>query len=129
MRGLDEARQIAVTWIKKERRSLKLTTYRFFMDLGDGVRSYNEFMERIQECRDQVKLKREEKKEKFVKNHALVAEINNLHTQIDESEKREKELKKDFELLERQDIMINNEKKMKVSEIAKTQRQIEEYEK
>ena len=35
------------------------------------------------------------------KEKALVAEINNLHTQIDESEKREKELKKDFELLER----------------------------
>ena len=122
LRGLDEARTIAVTWIKKERRSLKLTTYRFFMDLGDGVRAYNDFMEKIQDCRDKVKEKREEKKEKFVKNHALVAEINNLHTQIDESEKREKELKKDFELLERQDIMINNEKKMKISEIAKTER-------
>ena len=101
LRGLDEARRIAVQWIIKERKSLKLLTYRFFMDLGDGVRSYNEFMEKIQECRDEVKGKREEKKEKFVKNHALVAEINNLHTQIDESEKREKELKKDFELLER----------------------------
>ena len=75
-----------------------------------------------------MKSKREEKKEKFVQNHALVQEINNLHQQIDESEKREKELKKDFELLERQDIMINNEKKMKISEITKTRRQIDEYE-
>lgn len=50
------------------------------MDLGDGVRSYNEFMEKIQQCREEVKIKREEKKEKFVKNHALVADINNLHT-------------------------------------------------
>lgn len=129
LRGLDEARKVAVDWIKKERKSLKLLTYRFFMDLGDGVKAYNEYMESINETREQVKIKREEKKEKFVKNHALVAEINNLHTQIDESEKREKELKKDFELLERQDIMINNEKKMKVSEIAKTERQIKDYQK
>ena len=120
--GLDEARRVAINWIKKERRSLKLQTFRSFMDLGDGVRAYNEFMEKIQECRDQVKSKREEKKEKFVKNHALVAEINNLHTQIGEAEKRETELKKDFELLEREDIKINNEKKTKISEIAKTNR-------
>lgn len=80
LRSLDEARRIAVTWIKKERKSLKLQNYRFFMDLGDGVRSYNDFMEKIQEARDEVKAKREEKKEKFHKNHALVAEINNLHT-------------------------------------------------
>ena len=99
------------------------------MDLGDGVRAYNEFMEKIQECRDQVKSKREEKKEKFVKNHALVAEINNLHTQIEEAEKREEELKKDFDLLEREDLKINNEKKVKISEIAKTNRQIEDYKK
>ena len=111
MRSLDEARLIAVTWIKKERRSLKLLTYRFFMDLGDSVRLYNEFMEKITVGREQIKARREEKKEKFVKNRDLVAEINNLHQQIDESEKREKELKKDFELLERQDVMINNEKK------------------
>jgi Tfp pilus assembly protein PilO len=50
------------------------------MDLGDGVKAYNEYMESINETREQVKAKREEKKEKFVKNHALVAEINNLHT-------------------------------------------------
>ena len=71
---------MAVDWIKKERKSLKLLTYRFFMDLGDGVKAYNEYMESINETREQVKIKREEKKEKFVKNHALVAEINNLHT-------------------------------------------------
>ena len=127
--GLDEARQVAINWIKKERRSLKLQTFRSFMDLGDGVRAYNEFMEKIQEYRELVKSKREEKKEKFVKNHALVAEINNLHTQIEEAEKREQELKKDFELLEREDIKINNEKKTKISEIAKTNRQIEDYKK
>ena len=79
MRSLDEARLIAVTWIKKERRSLKLLTYRFFMDLGDSVRLYNEFMEKITVGREQIKARREEKKEKFVKNRDLVAEINNLH--------------------------------------------------
>ena len=129
LRGLDEARRVAVTWIKQERKSLKLQTYRFFIDLGGGVRSYNDFMEKINEVREQVRLNRDERKEKFHKNRDLVSEINNLHTQIEESEKKEKELKKDFELLERQDMMIHNEKKMKISEIAKAQWQIEEYKK
>ena len=65
---------------------------------------------------------REERKEKFHKNRDLVNDINNLHTQIEESDKKDKELKKDFELLERQDIIIFNDKKMKISEIAKATR-------
>lgn len=46
-------------------------------------------------------------------------EITNLHTQQEEADKREKELKRDFELLERQDRMINNDKKSKIIEIGK----------
>lgn len=63
----------------------------------------------------------------FMKNHTLVAEITNLHTQQEEADKREKELTRDFSLLERQDIMINNEKKHKISEIEKTKKTVEEY--
>lgn len=52
-----------------------------------------------------------------------------MHTQQEEADRREKEIKKDFDLLERQDIMINNEKKHKLSEIARTEKQIIEFEK
>ena len=51
-----------------------------------------------------------------------------MHQQQEEADRREKDLKKDFELLERQDIMINNEKKAKLVEISKTEKQIKEYE-
>jgi chromosome segregation ATPase len=51
-----------------------------------------------------------------------------LHEQQEEAERREKDLKRDFELLERQDIMINSEKKHKLVEISKTEKQIAEYE-
>jgi hypothetical protein len=51
-----------------------------------------------------------------------------LHAQQEEAERREKDLKRDFELLERQDIMINSEKKHKLVEISKTEKQIAEYE-
>ncbi len=88
---------------------------------------YNETMAKIQELREDIKVKKEEKKEMFMKNHTLVAEITNLHTQQEEADKREKELTRDFSLLERQDIMINNEKKHKITEISKTTKQIEEY--
>lgn len=52
-----------------------------------------------------------------------------MHTQQEEADRREKEIKKDFDLLERQDIMINNEKKHKLSEIARTEKPIIEFEK
>lgn len=51
-----------------------------------------------------------------------------MHAQQEEAERREKDLKRDFELLERQDIMINGEKKHKLVEISKTEKQIAEYE-
>ncbi len=51
-----------------------------------------------------------------------------MHAQQEEAERREKDLKRDFELLERQDIMINSEKKHKLVEISKTEKQIAEYE-
>lgn len=127
LKGLEKERTIAVDWIKCERKFLKLQTYKYFIDLGDGVKMYNETMAKIQELREDIKVKKEEKKEMFMKNHTLVAEITNLHTQQEEADKREKELTRDFSLLERQDIMINNEKKHKITEISKTTKQIEEY--
>ena len=60
----------------------------------------------------------------FEQNSALVAIITNLHTQIEEADRRTKELTRDFELLERQDIMINNEKKHKITEVAKLEQKI-----
>ena len=129
LRGLDDSRRVAVQWLKMERKSLKLQTYRFFIDLGDGVRAYNQFMESITSGREAIKSKREEKKETYRQNGALVAEINSLSTQIDESEKKERELKEAFEELERQDVMINNEKKSKVTEIAKATRRGEDFKK
>ena len=44
MKSLEQERKVAVDWIKKERDCLKLETYKFFVDLGHGVRSYNETM-------------------------------------------------------------------------------------
>ena len=69
-----------------------------------------------------------ERKENFQKNKDLVNEITNLHTQQEEADKREKELKRDFELLERQDRMITNDRKSKIIEIGKIKKQIEEFE-
>jgi len=129
LKGLEAERQVAVSWIKKERGCLKLQTYRFFVDLGDIIKQYNEAMSKISTKREDVRIKKEERKEMYVKNSALVQEITNLHHQQEEADRRQKELRKDFELLERQDIMINNEKKHKISEIAKQEKNIKDMEK
>ena len=125
--GLSDSRRIAVQWLKMERKSLQLQVYRFFIDLGDGVRAYNQFQDRGKEAREAIKSKREEKKETLKQNAALCTTISNLSAQIDESEKKERQLKEAFEELERQDIMINNEKKSKLSEIAKATRRGEDF--
>jgi hypothetical protein len=112
-----------------ERKHVKLLTFKFFIDLGDAVKQYNDTMTLMTQARNEVKTKREEKKDLFHVHQSLVSEIQNLHAQQEEADRREKDLKRDFELLERQDIMINNEKKHKILEISKTEKQIVEFEK
>jgi len=127
LRGLEREKHIAVEWIRMERRHMKLLTYKFFIDLGDAVQAYNDTMQLITQGRNEIKAKRDQKKELFHDHQSLVNEIQNLHHQQEEADRREKDLKTDFALLERQDIMINNEKKAKLVEISKTEKQIKEY--
>lgn len=70
--------------------------------------------------------KKEAKRVLFTENSVLVTDINNLHSQQEQAEKRHKELTRDFETLERADAVVNNEKKHKVDQISKTEKRIEE---
>ena len=63
-----------------ERKHMKLLTYKFFIDLGDGVKAYNDTMAQITSARNEVKSKRDLKKDLFMEHHSLVSEIQNLHT-------------------------------------------------
>ena len=56
-------------------------------------------------------------KTKFQENQQLVTDIQQLHLQIQNAEKKLKELKHGFANLEKEDIMISNEKKQKATEI------------
>lgn len=58
-----------------ERRNMKLLTYKFFIDLGDGVKSYNDTMSQMTIARNEIKSKREQKKDLFLEHHTLVSEI------------------------------------------------------
>ncbi len=64
----------------------------------------------------------------FTENSVLVTDINNLHSQQEQAEKRHKELQRDFETLERADAVVNNEKKHKIGEIAKCEKKVKELE-
>ena len=54
---------------------MKLLTYRFFIDLGDAVTAYNNTMTIMTDARNELKVKREQKKDLFSNHGALVSEI------------------------------------------------------
>lgn len=58
-------------------------------------------------------------KRKFQENQNLVTEIQQLHQQIEVADKKIKDLSHEFQLLERSDVMIQNEKKHKLTDIQK----------
>lgn len=64
----------------------------------------------------------------FQENQTLVSEINSLHSQKEQAEKKLAEHKKDFDVLERSDALVNNEKKNKVAEKIKLEKKIKELE-
>ncbi len=75
-----------------------------------------------------MRVEKEKKKQMFVDNGALVTEINQLHSQQEQANKRLADLKKDFEILERSDAVVNNEKKNKIAEKIKCEKKIREFE-
>lgn len=56
-----------------------LTNMLYFIELGDGVKLYNESIEKIHAIREKMKKQKELIKEKFQENQTLVTEIQQLH--------------------------------------------------
>lgn len=75
LRGLEREKSVAVEWIKLERKHIKLLTYKFFIDLGDGVKAYNNTMTLMAQARNEVKAQRDQKKELFLENQQVVNEL------------------------------------------------------
>ena len=47
----------------------------YFIELGNGVKIYNESIEKIHKLRELIQVKKEEMKQKFQQNKKLVEEI------------------------------------------------------
>lgn len=60
-----EEKDDAVNYIRKERDYMLLTNMLYFIELGDGVKYYNESIEKIHQLREQLKGKKDEMKKKF----------------------------------------------------------------
>jgi len=75
-----------------------------------------------------MRVEKDKKKTMFAENAALVTEINNLHSQTEQAVKKLNDFKKDFEILERADAVVNNEKKQKIAEKSKCEKKIKELE-
>ena len=72
MQGLEAERQIAVEWLKKERKFHKLTCYSNFLVLNEEVHKYNQVMEMISNLKEVLREKKKEKQEKFAQNQELI---------------------------------------------------------
>lgn len=99
---------------------------RFFIELSDMVQQFNTAGKSIAEQRELLRSQKERKKETFEKHSSLVAEINSLHSKQEAADRKHKELQRDFEVLERADVVVNNEKQNKINEIKKCESKIEE---
>ena len=87
---------------------------------------FNEMGKSVTDHREFLRVQKEKKREMFTQNGALVTEINNLHSQQEQADRRMKDFQRDFEILERADLVVNNEKKHKISEVSKCERKVEE---
>lgn len=52
MKNLEKEKDIAVTYIKKERDYMLLTNMLYFIELGDAVSVYNQSVEQITQLRE-----------------------------------------------------------------------------
>jgi len=66
--GLESEKDIAVNYIQKERDYMLLTNMLYFIELGAGVKHYNESIEAIQKIREQLKISKHELQKKLTEN-------------------------------------------------------------
>ena len=56
------------------------------MDLGDSVKLYNTFASKIEEQRNEIKQKKQDKKDKFSLHQDLIAKIDELNAIVEAAE-------------------------------------------
>ena len=68
LQSMEDEKDDAVSYVKKERDYMLLTNMLYFIELGDGVKYYNESIEKIHQLREQLKAKKDDMKKKFQEN-------------------------------------------------------------
>ena len=94
MQGLEQEKQIAVDWLKKERSHLKLTCYTEFLTMHDEVRKFNQLMKTLTEVKETLKAKKQQKKDMFSENQDLIKSITDLSEELQHQQKACEELNK-----------------------------------
>lgn len=117
--NLEAEKDTAVNFIKREREFMVLTNMLYFIELGNGVKIYNESIEKIHNLRQLIQVKKEEMKQKFQQNKKLVEEIQQLHQKVQSAEGIVKDLEHQFQQLEQKDVKIVSEKKKKIEDLEK----------
>ena len=111
LQALESEKDIAVSYIQREREYMLLTNMLYFIELGAGVKLYNESIAAIQELREALKVSKAELQEKLSANKQMVVDIQRLHAQIGEAEAKSEELQAEFAKLEKEDVVIRHKQK------------------
>lgn len=117
--NLEEEKDVAVVYIRKEREYLLLSNLLLYAELGESVALYNESVEKIARLRDILNQKKVEMRAKFQENAELVTEIGSAQAEIAGAQARRKELSDQFQELQKTDVAICTEKEHLNEEIEK----------
>ena len=129
MDSLEQDKNNAIDYLKKERNLMLLKNMDFFCELGEGVAKLNSSIGVIEERKTQARTVKEHKKKMMEENQGLVQEIQMLMAKEDLANQTQEKLTTDFRNLEKSDIQIRNDMKHNISKIHKAQEAIDEMKK
>ncbi|CDW77228.1 structural maintenance of chromosomes protein [Stylonychia lemnae] len=129
LQALEQDKNNAIDYLKKERNLMLLKNMQQFVELGEGVAQLNEKLQNIVQYKQQARDVRDQKKKMMEENQGLVQEIQILMANEDRAQQRQDQLTNDFRGLERADILIRNEMKHNLQKINRAKESIDEIEK
>lgn len=128
LEALENDKNNAVEYLKKERNLMLLKNMDLFCELGDGVARLNNSITAIEESKNNAKKVKDEKKKMMEENQGLVQEIRVLMATDEKATQRQEQLTNEFRLLEKSDIQLRNDMRHNISKIHKGNEAITEIE-
>lgn len=126
---MSEDQLMALEYIRKERTFLKLHNLKLFTEMSEAIKSHNEMVDAFTKIRNEIKEKKERKRQILERNANIVKVIEESQNELQKADETYKLSRSEYDKLEQQDAKLRQEKKQKVIEIARYEMKLEENEK